>query len=393
MRCRWGCRAVIGAGLVLMIAGGAQAQGSLARSAASVMDLRVEDAAVLKSRDALLARGEALLASGEPAQAIEAFDQAAMMLHAGDTEMALVRAYMQGGEYRRALAFAAHMAGAHVDEPAGSALYAWLLSVGGQAVYALRQLDEALMRVPDDAVLLGARLELSKPAPVARGLLLDAPHRVAPSGVMRDGTDALPARARVVATAVLIEDGRVLLPRNALGKAQTFWLRNGLGETVRATRQGDSSALLRASGLAIARPSAGLSSGVSVQGAPRDPFAGSPGYIVAYGASQEPTPAWPWLHPGFLGAATGDGVWRRPGIELPAGQSSGPVFDSAGRLAGIVVPRSEGGAFMLPISALREAIPGSFTSIDAAQGASLPMDEIYERSLRSTMQVLVADDL
>ena len=162
---------------------------------------------------------------------------------------------------------------------------------------------------------------------------------------------------------------------------------------MRATLDADSSALLRASSLATARLSAGLSSGVSVQGATRDPFAGSPGYIVAYGASQVPTPAWPWLHPGFLGAATGDGLWRRPGIQLPSGQSSGPVFDSAGRLAGIVVPGSEGGTLMLPISALREAIPGSFASTDAAKSASLPMDEIYERSLRSTMQVLVADDL
>ena len=59
------------------------------------------------------------------------------MLHAPDTEAAQVRAHMQAGDYRRALAFGAHAASAHRrDWPAGTALYAWLLQAGGQAAAA-----------------------------------------------------------------------------------------------------------------------------------------------------------------------------------------------------------------------------------------------------------------
>ncbi len=51
---------------------------------------------------------------------------------------------MQAGEYRRALSFGAHAAGAHRDFPAATALYAWLLYVGGQDAFAARRLDAAL---------------------------------------------------------------------------------------------------------------------------------------------------------------------------------------------------------------------------------------------------------
>lgn len=70
-------------------------------------------------RSALLAQGESALARGDVGNALAAFERAALMLHAADTEMALVRTYMQAGEYRRAVSFSAHTAGAHRQAVAG----------------------------------------------------------------------------------------------------------------------------------------------------------------------------------------------------------------------------------------------------------------------------------
>ncbi len=89
-------------------------------------------------RESPLARGEEALARGDVQHALAAFDRAESMRHAADTEMSLVRAHMQAGEYRRALAFAAHMAGAHRDVSASAVLYARLLTIGGQGVAARR---------------------------------------------------------------------------------------------------------------------------------------------------------------------------------------------------------------------------------------------------------------
>ncbi|MEO6321243.1 MAG: hypothetical protein ABIR56_11215 [Polaromonas sp.] len=78
--------------------------------------------------------------------ALAAFDRAALILHAADTEMALVRSHMQSGDYRRALVFGAHTAGAHLDVLGGAALYAWLLHLGGRGEIAQRLVGQALGR-------------------------------------------------------------------------------------------------------------------------------------------------------------------------------------------------------------------------------------------------------
>jgi len=88
-------------------------------------------AARMPQRVALLARAQAELEHGDASAALDDFERAAMMLHAADAELGLIRAAMQDGQYRRALAFCAHTAGEHVDETDGGVLYAWLLRVGG----------------------------------------------------------------------------------------------------------------------------------------------------------------------------------------------------------------------------------------------------------------------
>ena len=118
-------------------------------------------------------------------------------------------------------------------------------------------------------------------------------------------------------------------------------------------------------------------------------------------------PAWPWLHAGFFGglaqpeAATGE---RRLGIAMPPGPRGGPVFDAAGRLAGLALggSGSAAGDRLVPITALRQALGAGL--IDApplppvaasaaatpSRLARMPNDEVYERALRVAVQVIVA---
>ena len=95
-----------------------EAGGQAVREAAAVSPAR------LLERADLLKTGEAALSRLDVNAALDAFERAALIVHAADTEIALVRTYMQGGDYRRALAFGAHTAGSHLDVIGGSTLYA-----------------------------------------------------------------------------------------------------------------------------------------------------------------------------------------------------------------------------------------------------------------------------
>lgn len=355
------------------------------------------DDQALDTRRQRLAEGERLLALGDAAAALRVFEQAAMMLHAADTEAALVRSHMQAGDYRRAIAFGAHAAGAHRREwPAGTALYGWLLQAGGQGVVARRQLDDALALAPDDEALQAARAQLAAPWPVAAGPLHRLPLQIAPYAW---GT-AVPAGAQVVGSAVLVGGGTAaLLPAAALpasaGSNGPVWLRNGLGQTVLAhlaARDDDLGLLLLA--LATPLPTAELRPVAAA------PFGGSPGYLVEY-SPRDGAAAWPLLRHGFFARITAHGP-RALGIEAPAGPRGGPVFDAAGRLAGIAVPGAGSGGHgvggpdrLVPTQALLARFgPQLVAAPAAADGGAAPLkpvadvDEVYERSLRTALQVL-----
>lgn len=352
--------------------------------------------ALMAQRQALLDQAEQQLAAGEAATAQATLDRAAQMLHAPDTEAMLVRAYMQAGDYRRALAFGAHAAGAHRREwPAGQALYVWLLQVGGQGVVARRLLDDALAQAPDDAALLAARSQLASPWPRVEGVLLERPLTVAPYAV---GV-AVPASARVVGTALLAPTGDTALlpsaslPTAAAGDARV-WLRNGLGHTVAARIADRDDAL----GLVQLRLLAALPM-VEVAAAPRAPFGGSPGFMVEYATSATAAPAWPLLRQGFFARVTDTPGLRPLGLEAPAGPRGGPVFNAAGQLAGLAMPAADGQDRLVPVTALVARFPAMAMQAIAAEpaasgGAAMPAradaDVVYERALRQALQVLVA---
>lgn len=328
---------------------------------------------------AWIATGESQLAQGRAAEATQSFDRAANSEHAADIEVGLVRSYLQNGEFRRALAFASHTAGAHRDKSIGTALYVWLLQVSGQREFGQRLLQQARERLPQDELLSEVESQLASPAPQVTGKLLAAPARLAPYAA----GEAVPEQARLVASGVLLDGGRqAVVPASAVEGAQQVWLRDGVGRTWPARVQ----QRLQALPLAVLTLQATPEDVPALQTVPRDAFPGSPGYAVSYTNNEQAMPAWPWLRLGFLGGVDMASGQRRLGIELPSNAlPGGPVFDTAGRLVGL--SSTAGG--LLPVSALQGELSALFAAAPAQTPAGrLATDELYERAMKTTVQVL-----
>ena len=368
---------------------GSQAGGQAVREAVAVSPAR------LKERADLLKTGEAALAGLNVASALDAFERAALILHAADTEIALVRGHMQAGDYRRALAFGAHTAGAHLDVMGGSLLYAWLLHAGGQPAIAQRLLAAADARMPGNAGVAAVQQQIDSGTPVASGQLLNLPARLAPYGSMK----GLPRTARVVGSAVLLPGGsQALVPLGLLPASGRLWLRNGLGQLVRASvdQRWSVSSLAR---VRLERP---LPVAETMRLAASDAFPGSPGFAVEYARTPNATPAWPILRSGFLGAVQGDSGQRLLGIDMPAGARGGPVFDGAGQLIGMALPASgqgsgKGGDRLVPVSELKKILADTSAVQPPGPQPVLPgvlprssADAIYESSLKTSLQVITA---
>lgn len=363
-----------------------QAGGQAVREAAAVSPARLQE------RAELLKAGETALARLDVNAALDAFERATMILHAADTEIALVRTYMQGGEYRRALAFGAHTAGAHLDVIGGSTLYAWLLHVGGQPAIAQRLLAASESRMPGNLVVAAVQRQLRSGNPVATGQLLAPPTRLAPYGDAK----GLPDTARVAGSALLLQSGTgALMPLSLLPRSGKLWLRNGLGQLVKAKidkRFGDLN-------VALVRLDGPLPTPEDLQVAPDDAFPGSAGFAVEYVRTPDAAPAWPVLRTGFLGGAKGDSGERLLGIDMPAGPRGGPVFDGSGRLIGLVLQGAAGVGDdrLVPVSQLRKALRNAIASeqLIAQDAPTLAgprprglVDKIYESSLKTSLQVI-----
>ena len=347
----------------------------------------------MQERTLLLARGEAALARNDTDTAQTAFENAAAILHAADTEMGIVRTYMQQGQYRRALAFGAHTAGAHLDVVGGTALYAWLLHVGGQPVVAQKLLSEANIRAPKQPLLAAVQLQLNADAPLAAGPLLQAPVRLAPyssslSPSISNRLTNLPIGARVVGTGVLAGQGRqVLLPAQLLGITSRIWVRNGLGQTsaaVKVRKKSDAP-------MAVLRLRTPLPLGDALTLAPSDAFPGSVAFVVEYVASTHANAQWPILHTGFLGGLVGGSGARHLGIALQPGPRGGPVFDDGGRLVGIAMARKNAADHIVLTSQLHQYLNDPSSKVaTTVQKQKVSVDKVYESALRSTVQIITA---
>lgn len=321
-----------------------------------------QEAARQRQLDA--ARGA--LARGEPDAALIPLETAAGMSHAADTEMLQMQMQLQRGNFRQALAFAAHAAAAHRDEPATRQLHLWLLTVSGQGDYVRRRLepsDEALTRWLD-GLQVAAPLPGDLPAPWPHGI-------------------EVPATSRPVATGLLLEGGHLaLVPLQAMQGAGALWLRNGLGRASRAL-PAVADPGLAAAGLALLTVEPPMPVTASLSRAPRPPFAGSPAMRLGSLRADSAAPGWPLLQLGFLGRTGRD---DRQDLGWPAGAtlSGGPVFDTAGRLVGLALPGREGMERLLPANVLAplQALP---VSTDARPRTP---DEVYEASLPYVAQLL-----
>lgn len=325
---------------------------------------------------ALVAQGEAALAAGNGAAAQSAYEQAVALRHAVEVEIGWLRAQLQSGEVRRALAFAAHVAGAHRDGAPGAALYAWLLDRSAQPAVARAQITTAQRRWPDDPTVQWMARQLSGPAAATE----DAPLRLGPYPT----GDVPPADARVAASALRLDDRRVLAPLAALGDGHRAWLRDGLGRTRAAVVEQRDATL----GIALLRVETAAEGTAAFIAAPRDAFAGSPAFALGYEAGAD-RPAWPLMVAGLLGRPLPGGPAQRLGIDMSA-SGGGPVFDHAARLVGMALPGDQGQPpRLLPLSALRGFLPGSAGPSPDAAVARVAPDAIYEAALGVALQLIV----
>jgi hypothetical protein len=349
--------------------------------------VRVEAAGVapdiLAKRDALMKQGAADLAAGDNNAAAAAFETAVSMVHAPDAELGLARSYMQAGKYRQALSYGAHTAGAHKEEPEGTALYVWLLHVGGQEAAAKRILLEAQARMPGDAVLARAQRWIEAGLASSSGK---------PGAVSAFAPYSLPplkgATAAMSGSGVLVDGGHhAMVPLASVAQARKIWLRNGLGQLRKAAVENrfekDGMALLKLD------QSLPLTDGFMTAG--RDPFPGSVVYSIEYSMVRGAQPDWPVLRHGFLGSPVGNGPDWELGITMPIGPHGGPVFDASGSLAGFSISTPHGKPMFLPISRIRRALGDRLSpATPAMKGTRIAMEQVYENAMRATVQVLTA---
>ncbi len=355
----------------------------------------------LAERQRLLDEGESRLRAGDAEGARQAFEQAALQAHEARIELGILRAQMQAGDYRHALAFAAHTAGVHLDEVRGRVFYAWLLNLGGQEAIAAQTLAQAEATAPGHPMVQAVRRGVQSGRYAAEGVLLSAPARLAPFA-----SGAVVARgARVVSSALLLADGHhALAPLSVLPVSGPIWLRNGLGQTVAA--EPDPQDATPGLGLVLLKLAEPLPTPGAMVVPLRDAFAGSPAYALDYTPDAAGEAAWPVMRLGFLGApiavasagpAGSAGLvgsvmsLRRLGVALPGhGPRGGPVYDQGGRLVGLTLGR-EAVDGLVPVGALRGRFGERFGKQDSApRPVPLAPDELYEQAMRASLQVLAS---
>ncbi len=335
-------------------------------------------------RNALLRDAESALSRMDVAQAELLFDRAANILHAADTEIGLVRTYMQAGAYRRALAFGAHTAGVHLDVVGGSALYAWLLQMGGQHAVAQRLLNDTLVRLPGNQFMLAVAKQLASNKPLADASLQVPPTRLAPYGEMQ----GLASHARVAGSAVLLADGtHALAPLALLPASGKVWVRNGLGQLRKARIEQRH----REWGVAMLTLERALPVMEGLQSHTGPVFPGSAGYVLEYVANPLAGASWPLLNVGFIGNPVGNGAQLALGVELKDGSGGGPVFDAAGRLLGLAVATPHGPPRLVSTQDLQHVLDTPLAPPAPSGPAPRAMlDQLYEAGLKTGLQLITA---
>lgn len=343
-------------------------------------------------RQALLSQAEVALRQGRAEEARTALDTAAAMSHAADTELLQIQTMLQQGAFRQALGFAAHTAGAHLQAPQALALHAWLLALAEQSERARQLLSSGLQRHPDDAQLqhLGSQIDRLQEGASAESNAEAAGlrPRPIPSGA------AIPAGARAIGSGTVLADGETAVvacgSRCDWPTGTVMWLRNGVGHAMAARWQqalpGWPLGWLRLDAPAP-HPEWQMSKRLA--------HAGSPVSLVLFPADPSDMPAWPALQSGFMGRPASLGRMSL-GFAAAVASPGALAFDRRGESLGLLLPAHPGDSDLLlpwPViqTALRQVGGPAEPGTDApAQPVATPTpEELYERSLRSVVQLWV----
>ena len=108
----------------------------------------------------LILRAQTYMANGQSQQAAESYEKAAALGESAEAEIGLVRAYLQSGEFRKAIASSNLVAAEHPDVSETAALLAYIEDREGQTTPALAKLTEELKKHPDDVALFAAQIEI-----------------------------------------------------------------------------------------------------------------------------------------------------------------------------------------------------------------------------------------
>ena len=337
------------------------------------------------NRNGFLAAAESLLAGGRPVEALDAFERIAATEHSADVELSIVRAHMQAGAYRVALAFCAHAAGAHPEFAAGTALYGILLFVGGQRTTALQTIAKSLLLHSDDRILLAAQTFISDQRPLFNSALLKAPWRVAPYA----SGSSVPKETRLIGTGYLLPSGDfAIIPHIARKPTQKALVRNGLGQTstVSIVAQGPALTLVKLL-TPLTQPPKPFFAGRGV-------IAGSPSRLIHFMAQATHEAAWPILQSSFFRVLPQNEGLRPLGFTLDTESLGGPVFDQFGQVCGLAIREQDGSDRLLPMDEVAEHFLEPIESVDmlgvagrVVSDTKVTNDLLYERSLLCVLQV------
>jgi hypothetical protein len=373
------------------------------------------------------------LIRAEKSLADKAPDAAALFEHASHVEgesataeIGMVRAYMAGGQYRRALSYAHLVQGEHTSSTEAQAWTALLSDRSGQTLFALRGLEVARAAQPDDVALLCAQSEIfidrqqperaaaeldawlarNKPQAVVINLRYRAavatkslvsqdawrklivpttwPSPYATRDAETGGTWIPPyftplaaARESTLTTAsgVSVDPSHVVTTASGLGVAGTrIRVRDAQGNVrnarIEVTLEDVSVALLK---LDRALPD------VTPLSIAERVFPGSPFHAVGFPVAGSTYPSFPRSTPGFFQRPQ-EGVVHglSLGVALPSGMAGAPVLSAGGQLAGFVTSSPQSGDMLFAWGVLKRL---GLTPSSADTLARLSNEEIYERAL------------
>jgi hypothetical protein len=316
----------------------------------------------------LVIRAEATLRKLDGAKALSLFEQAALIAHRADIEIGIVRAHMQSGHSQQALAFCAHAAGAHLNEPSATLLYAHLLGLIGQRMYSERLMSECRVRFGENI----AQRTTVRLAPYFE-------------------TEGLPTRAKVLGSGLVLNDGEHVVMPSALMLRKTsskLWVRFATGELSRAKIEDQVGADFLVLHLAD-KPRAKNNRVVAI--APRPAFPGSLAYIVQLKSSL--VLEWPTLWTTFVGGAvddSGHGSFSESRrfvdmLEVSSPVEGTPVLDQKGAVIGLL-SGTNGRWQIMPLQAVPQLKENPSSTKDLT--LKLAEDQIYQLGFNSAVQII-----